>query len=372
MSRLLRLGYIEWASLSIVQTVLPVIHHPSNDANFQAHFMRVTIDYTRFLNPNQKTAVGCSDQPLYAIKKKLQWNHLDLFPESDYFPIMGGLHIEMQLLKLNGQLVKGTGLDTIIDQAGFSYIGLKTAIVDVNDIKKARHTVQIVVSCLYKKLKEAHVESGSSLMILDWAESVDNTMFQYWYSVLNLQVTILLLVRSFREDNMKLMLKCMEKAVPLCFALGHTNYARWMSVYIQDLKALKHRDADLFEEISENMSVRTSNAKFSRMARDQKHEHNNKWIKSQSGYISLVNKEEKPHLRKLEICSGEVHHYLESFEMVNGNRATISGTSSKHKEESDIFNMTFMTSCNKVYRQMTVNPFTAQLFQMLNSSTVFP
>ena len=141
-----------------INAILPVIHYPSNTANFQAHFIRVTIDYTRFLNPNQRTAVGCSDQPLYALKKKLQWNHPELFPEADYFPIMGGLHIEMQLLKLNGQLIKGTGLEMIIEQACLSYIGLSAAISDVNDIKKARHTVQIAATCLYKKLKDAYLD----------------------------------------------------------------------------------------------------------------------------------------------------------------------------------------------------------------------
>ena len=161
----------------------------------------------------------------------------------------------------------------------------------------------------------------------------------------------------------------MEEAVPICFALDHTNYARWMTVFINDLKSLKHQDEGLFNEISKNLSVRTSSAKFSRMAHDQKHEHNNKWIKSQAGYINLVNKEEKTFLRKLETCTGEVHHYLESFE----NRSGISKqTKDTHKEDSVVFNTTFVFSCYKVYRQMKINPFATQLFQMISSSKIFP
>lgn len=48
-----------------INSTLPLIKAASNDINFQA------IQYTRYLNEGQGTAVGCSDQPLYAWKKKL-------------------------------------------------------------------------------------------------------------------------------------------------------------------------------------------------------------------------------------------------------------------------------------------------------------
>ena len=49
------------------------------------------------------------------------------------------------------------------------------------------------------------------------------------------------------------------------------------------------------------------------MAFDQRHEQVNKEIKSRSGYINLNNKEDKTFLRKLELCSGEIHEYLKDF-----------------------------------------------------------
>ena len=44
----------------------------------------------------------------------------------------------------------------------------------------------------------------------------------------------------------------------------------------------------------------------------------------------------------------------------------------KHKEQRTSFNKTFLNHCNKVFSMMTVNPFTAEQFQMLSGSTLFP
>ena len=54
--------------------------------------MRIAVSYTRYLNPEQ-VAVGGSDQPLYAIKKMIQWAMGEEFSHS-YFAFMGGLHLE--------------------------------------------------------------------------------------------------------------------------------------------------------------------------------------------------------------------------------------------------------------------------------------
>ena len=67
-------------------------------------------------------------------------------------------------------------------------------------------------------------------------------------------------------------------------------------------------------------------AGFSKIAFDQKHEMNNKAIKSRNGYINLVNAKDSSFLRKIEVCSAEVHNLLEDFDDIE--------RSSKHKEES--------------------------------------
>ena len=67
---------------------------------------------------------------------------------------------------------------------------------------------------------------------------------------------------------------------------------------------------DLFESLGKNLGVQTSNSGFSKIAFDQKHEMNNKAIKSRNGYINLVNAKDSSFLRKIEVCSAEVHNLL--------------------------------------------------------------
>ena len=286
------------------------------------------------------------------------------FSKDAYFAVLGGLHLEQQLLKINGQLVTGSGLDDILDKSKLSYIGLKTAFCDVNDIKKALYSVEVVVVCLYTQLSHAHMESGTSLDLEQWAEVQECVMFRYWYSVLRFQMTTLMLVRSFRESNLLLLLSCLKEAIPLCFSLDHIHYARWLSVFIHDLEILSVENSDLFESLGKNLGVKTSNAGFSRIAYDQRHEMNNKAIKARTGYINLVNSKDASFMRKLEICSAEVHDLLEDLDETTG--------TSKHKEESSTFNKTFLAHCNQVYGKMSVNPFTTERFQMLNCAMVYP
>jgi hypothetical protein len=170
--------------------------------------MNIAKDYTWFLNPSQ-TAVGCSDQPLYSLKKKIQWKCTDEFPNEKYFAFMGGLHIEQIALKAHGTMLKGTGIEDVIKQAGLKTIGLETAVADVNDIKKARYTLQVPVVCLYKCLKSAYLDDDShhgTIAIDQWALQQDRVMFEYWYGILNHEINVLMLLRSFKESNLSLMI----------------------------------------------------------------------------------------------------------------------------------------------------------------------
>ena len=97
--------------------------------------MKVAVDYTKYLNPGQ-VAVGVSDLPLYALKRSIQKAYPEEF--EGYFCFMGGLHTELAALVCIGLLIKGSGLDDIVDAASLNTVSLKTAVCDVSNIKKAR------------------------------------------------------------------------------------------------------------------------------------------------------------------------------------------------------------------------------------------
>ena len=192
-------------------------------------------------------------------------------------------------------------------------------------------------------------------------------MFKYWYGILDHQVTILMLVRSFREADLILFISTLKKIVPLFFALDHTHYSRWLPVFIQDLEVMTVENPQLFRQFREGkFSVRSSLLEFSKMTYDQCHEQNNKAIKSTSGYINLVNKEDKDFLQKVEICSPEIRQFLEQ---VDNDKVP---QSQNHKEQSSAFSKRYIRDCNKVYSRFTTNPFSAIQFQKINTPLLFP
>ena len=76
-----------------------------------------------------------------------------------------------------------------------------------------------------------------------------------------------------------------------------------VSVFIQDLKLLPVNLPSLYDEFEKvKFEVITQGNSFSKIAMDQAQQHNSKKIKSVSGYINLVNQEDKKLLEKTELC----------------------------------------------------------------------
>ena len=130
------------------------------------------------------------------------------------------------------------------------------AVCDVSSIKKARYTLQVIAVKLMKTLKDAHESSGFAVTVFTWASSqLDNPMFAYWYHVMEHIKNVFLLIRSFREANIDLLIVALEEIVPLFFALHHLNYTRWVSVSIQDLNDLPLELPSLYKKLKQEHFV---------------------------------------------------------------------------------------------------------------------
>ena len=120
--------------------------------------------WTKTLNPGQ-TPVDVSDQPVYALTRQLQLRFPEIF--SNYSPLFRQLHIEQCLLVIHGQMIKGSGLLEILTENKFSMIGLSAA-SDVNNIKRARYTLQITLCSRFNQLREAMPNNLTDLSPYDW------------------------------------------------------------------------------------------------------------------------------------------------------------------------------------------------------------
>lgn len=364
-----------------VNCMLPVIDHVVHEKALQLHLMNITLDYTEYLNPGQ-TAVSCGDQPLYALKKQILWECPNQFKKQDIhkgimfqtysasiFPFFGPMHLEMNVLSCHGKLVKGTGLEEIFKTSGLKTVGLTTALCEANSLKKARYTVQITTAVLCALLKDAfeNCENSNAISMNQWVEESkkSSVSFKYWFNVLEYELNIHLFIRSLRESNFKLFVGSLDKFCPMFFSLDHTHYARWVSVFVNDLMLLKNKDIVLFEEfLSGKFAMQYSNSNFATVGYDQAHEMNNKILKSKSGFGDLFNQENTGFLKKLEITSPEISHYLS---VVEGKaKAT-----RKHKEEMQSFSLQYLKDCKSVYQNVATNPFVESDLKKLNTSFIF-
>lgn len=370
-------------------SALPVIDHVADSYEFQMHIMEKNLKITRYLNPGQ-TSVSSADQPLYTKKKTMMWafpskfakrcqftysvDGIDKIEEietyiDDIFAFFGPLHIEKAVLSCFGDLVRGTGLDDVVKSSGLSTVGLVTAMCDVNNIKKARYTCQVVGPVLQSFLDDAYLASTDGLAYDLWVEKQKEASitFKYYHELIQHLIHINLFVRSLREANFDLFLSSLEKLCPLFFALDHVHYARWVPVFIHDLKLLKTKDPELFNLFQRGyFVVKKTGTKYSKMGFDQALEQCNKDIKSSSGISNLLNNQDKDFLRKLEHVLPEIHDYLDEFESCG------QGESGKHKEESPKFISMFLSDCFKIRNAISMNPFTLEQATRLNSTTMFP
>ena len=169
---------------------------------------------------------------------------------------------------------------------------------------------------------------------------------------------------------MELMIGCCEKLAELCFPVDRLNYGCVLSMFLQDLKVLYVINPVLYNQLSENLSVVSTNIPFSRMAYDQCHEQDNKEIKSSSDYINLINNEDTDFLRKVEICSPEFDTFLKKYE----SRDMTKTGKLKHKEQYGSFINKFLSDCKKLYANFGFNPFqsTSQFHKLTSSAHFFP
>ena len=96
-------------------------------------------------------------------------------------------------------------------------------------------------------------------------------MFKYWYGILDLEITLLMFVRSLWEANFMLFIGSIKKMVPMFFALDHIHYARWLPVFIDDLEALTVENPTLFKGFQDGkFVVKSYTAPYSKIAFDKK------------------------------------------------------------------------------------------------------
>ena len=142
-----------------------------------------------------------------------------------------------------------------------------------------------------RSMQDYYPEYSSTLTFEEWCDHRMNEspQFQFWHLVLDMELIIFILIRSFMEVNFTLYCEALSGLIPYFFANNNVNYARWLPVHLKDMMSLEQHHPEVVREFHKgNFVVHKSKKEFSAIAIDQAHEQNNAVIKGDGGAVRLT------------------------------------------------------------------------------------
>ena len=236
--------------------------------------------------------------------------------------MFGGLHIEMASLKTVGDWLKGSGWVQALVQAEIATAGTVDSFLRAAHVTRTRRAHQVTVAALYILKHRAYAsyclscsrDGQAVLGFKEWCHQKEQVcpQFQYWSTVMELELCVMVYVRSLHQASFQMYLDALTELVPWFHALDHTNYARWIPVHLRDMAELSRMHPEVAKEFSDGkFTVRKTNRVFSAIAIDQAHEQNNAHIKGEGGAVGLTDNPSA--LRCWMVAGPEVARVIEEF-----------------------------------------------------------
>eukprot|EP00794_Sanderia_malayensis_P012494 gene12494-13777_t len=140
-----------------ITSLLPLFREEAHSVAMICHGMNVIKQAVNLLNLNQVPVIAM-DQPLFALAKFIQWTWPDIYGESKFLIMFGGLHIKKASLNLLGDWLAGSGWTDALVQAKITSSGKADAILKSSHITRARHAHQVIASALHILLPNSYEE----------------------------------------------------------------------------------------------------------------------------------------------------------------------------------------------------------------------
>ena len=300
-------------------SLLPLFQESAHTVAMIRHSIDVVRNAVQHLNPGQTPVLTC-DHPLFTLAKQIQWKWPDTYGEDKLVVMFGGLHIEMTALNTVGDWLQGSGWTQALVQAEITTAGTADSFLRAAHVTRTRRAHQITAAALYILQRRAYDQYSTTNTeddehpgsFEDWCSQREQMypQFQYWTTVLALELSTLIYVRSLREANFSMYLDALTELVPWFFALDHTNYARWIPVHLM---------------------------MFSAIPLDQAHEQNNAYVKGDGGAIGLT--DNATALRRWVGAGPEASRVIVGFEDFNMHPRNQEET--RHHEETPSVQNTF-------------------------------
>ena len=149
----------------------------------------------------------------------------------------------------------------------------------------------------------------------------DQPQFFYWYTVLDMELQYLELLRCQRDCLFKRYLDVLESLIPMIFALDHTNYCKDLPVFLRDMRSLETRHPQTFKQLNKYFVAHKTHRPFSRLPLDQIQEQIIKTLKDEG--TGVIGKTENPSLlRKHMVALPELARLMHENEFNDDERCT--------------------------------------------------
>ncbi|KAJ8387599.1 hypothetical protein AAFF_G00152950 [Aldrovandia affinis] len=204
---------------------------------------------------------------------------------------IGFLHVEMMSQECGGKLLAGSGWDRMFTQANIFNTGVAASLLGGKHVKRTRYAYQLTLAWLHVLKEQAYDEYcregyGPHETMEMWENRLNSNAptVCYWMTVRDYLMINCRFIRGQRVGNWPLTLNACEDLCPWLFAFGHTNYARWMPIFLKDMATLRDTHPSVHEAFMEGkFVVQRGDNKFSLMALDQSQEHSIKFLQEDSG-----------------------------------------------------------------------------------------
>ena len=130
----------------------------------------------------------------------------------------------MAFLSALGDVVKGSGWTTVVQNAGITRPGVAQALITGHDVVRTKHVNQVTACCLDILVQEAFqkrniTDTSQQRDFISWQRYIEDqsSTFKYWSLVLEMVFHLLIFLRAIRRRNFKLYHISIERMLPWFF-----------------------------------------------------------------------------------------------------------------------------------------------------------
>ena len=211
--------------------------------------------------------------------------------------------------------------------AGVATQGVAESFLLASHVTRTRRAHQVTAASLHILMNKAYSEyqaksreneQENMLSKEEWKDEMTkkSPQFQYWSSVLNLELICLRLVGAFREGDFPMYINVLREILPWMFLMDHSNYTRWLSFHYREMCVLPFTHPGVCKYFSKGYFVVHKTTKlFSAIAFDHVHEQENANVKGEGGAVGLT--ENPSALRRWIVAGSELSRMIQEFEGSN-------------------------------------------------------